>query len=881
MHCTGKCYSSKKHHNDPFKNVSGCSALKSITIPDGVTKIQIYAFGDCTELTTVNFPQSIDSVDSGAFRNTPWLKAEQAKNPLVIVNHSVVNGDAVTGDLTIPDGITTISSNAFAWNSKLTSVVIPDSVTNIESWAFYGTGITRVNIPESIQNIASGTFCYCNELTSIVFPESVTRIEWNACNDCQKLTDITIPAGVSYFGMEAFSGTPWMTAQQAKNPLVTVNHYLIDASSVTTSDVTLPDGILGISDSAFRKNTAVKSIIIPDSVTVIESYAFEGCTALEKVTVPRSVEKIGYGAFIECENVTVYGYRGSKAETYANTNKVPFTALDGDSTEPVSATASVPVTTYTTTAAVSTTVPITASASATTSAVVTTTNQTPAVLTAGDLTGDSSVGIDDAQLTLKAYTEKFAGKTTGLTDAQIKAADVNGDGELTVEDAQFILKYYTEKNVAGKDVTWEQIIGKKNTIPNKLPDTGDKLSILCWTDDDLKTMISHFEAANPQYKDKVQFVEVGSNSTESREHYANYFAGDEDADLYIMTADWAIEYLNNNNYSVPITDLGFNESDFAECYAYTLDEGRDNKGALKAVAWQASPGGYVYRADLAEKYLGVANPDEMQKYVKDWDTFTQTAETIRKASNGKTALADTKDGIWQAWKHTVPSGIVKDDGTVSADDAFCQYAAFVKQYQDNGYVTKQNQWFTEWYEIGQDDSTMGFFYSTWCLPNGSMLEQAEGGKNGATYAKYRITEGPAPWYWGGHWIALSPKCDNGTIAHDFISHFVINPDTIKSYAKQTGEFVNNAAVNTALAAEGFGENPLLGGQSPIAVLHRNAKAVRGPEYAKHSCYEDEIKWFICLAAEDYANSNKVSLEDALEDFKARAKSGIESYKKIQ
>ena len=81
-------------------------------------------------------------------------------------------------------------------------------------------------------------------------------------------------------------------------------------------------------------------------------------------------------------------------------------------------------------------------------------------LETGDLTGDGAVGIDDAQLTLKAYTEKFAGKETGLTDAQIKSADVNGDGELTVEDAQLILKYYTEKNVAGKDIKWDDLIKK-------------------------------------------------------------------------------------------------------------------------------------------------------------------------------------------------------------------------------------------------------------------------------------------------------------------------------------------------------------------------------------------------------------------------------------
>ena len=49
----------------------------------------------------------------------------------------------------------------------------------------------------------------------------------------------------------------------------------------------------------------------------------------------------------------------------------------------------------------------------------------------------------------------------GLTAEQIKAADIDGSGEVSVEDAQLILKYYTEKDVAGKDINWDDILGKK------------------------------------------------------------------------------------------------------------------------------------------------------------------------------------------------------------------------------------------------------------------------------------------------------------------------------------------------------------------------------------------------------------------------------------
>ena len=63
-----------------------------------------------------------------------------------------------------------------------------------------------------------------------------------------------------------------------------------------------------------------------------------------------------------------------------------------------------------------------------------------------------------------------------LTAEQIKAADVNGDGEISVEDAQWLLKYYTEKYVAGKDITWDDIFGKKTqTLPRLIK---KKISVL-------------------------------------------------------------------------------------------------------------------------------------------------------------------------------------------------------------------------------------------------------------------------------------------------------------------------------------------------------------------------------------------------------------------
>ena len=93
----------------------------------------------------------------------------------------------------------------------------------------------------------------------------------------------------------------------------------------------------------------------------------------------------------------------------------------------------------------------------------------------GDVNGDGKIGVDDAQTALIAYTEQFAGNPVDLTDIQRKAVDVNEDGKLNVDDAQNILIYYTETKVAGKVLTWEDLLGNQKQaqprpVPQKLPE---------------------------------------------------------------------------------------------------------------------------------------------------------------------------------------------------------------------------------------------------------------------------------------------------------------------------------------------------------------------------------------------------------------------------
>ena len=259
----------------------------NVIIPDTiegypVTSIGYEAFEGCVSLASITIPDSVTSIGEWAF-----------------------NGCTSLTSITIPDSVTSIGLSAFIYCTNLTIITIPDGVTSIGSYAFKGcTNLASITISDSVTSIGDHAFCDCTSLTSITISDSVTSIGDHTFSNCTSLTSITIPDSVTSIGEWAFWGCTSLT------------------------DITIPDSVTSIGWNAFSYCTSLTSITIPDSVTSIGDDAFYHCTSLASVTIPDSVTSIGGYAFCDCPNLTIYGYSGSYAETYAEDNDIPFVTLE-------------------------------------------------------------------------------------------------------------------------------------------------------------------------------------------------------------------------------------------------------------------------------------------------------------------------------------------------------------------------------------------------------------------------------------------------------------------------------------------------------------------------------------------------------------------------
>ncbi|BDC96662.1 leucine-rich repeat domain-containing protein [Treponema saccharophilum] len=257
-----------------------CTALSSVVIGAGVTRIGGWAFKGCKSLASIKIGAGVTNIGIAAFDGCKALSS-------VEFGGTMAQWDAVLGKVNLFDGdvpATGVKCADGVWQRPVLQVV--DGVVLRCS----DKSAASVEIPAGVTKIGDQAFSGCKALASVVIPDSVTKIGWYAFRDCTSLASVVIPDSVTEIGGWAFSGCKALAS------------------------VVIPDSVTKIGEAAFSGCESLASIKIGTGVTKIGEAAFQGCTVLASMVIGAGVTEIDVGEFSGCKVLASVEFGGTVAQ---------------------------------------------------------------------------------------------------------------------------------------------------------------------------------------------------------------------------------------------------------------------------------------------------------------------------------------------------------------------------------------------------------------------------------------------------------------------------------------------------------------------------------------------------------------------------------------
>ncbi len=263
--------------------------------------------------------QSLEFLMLSSKKDSYWVKGVGSVTSDEIVVPSTYNGLPVVGisfnafenninikKITLPDTIRSICGYAFAGCAALESIYLSDGLKDIQSHAFFGSGLKTLTIPDTVTILGGYACSGCPNLESVKLSQKLEFFHDNMFDNTPKLKNIELPDSLTYIGSDAFVGS-------------------------SIESIKIPKKVYYIGESAFE-NTVINSVEFEkgSKLETIDKSAFKGCSNLKSIVIPASVTTIGTFAFWDCTNLTSVTFEeGSELETlndlFKNTCITEFT----------------------------------------------------------------------------------------------------------------------------------------------------------------------------------------------------------------------------------------------------------------------------------------------------------------------------------------------------------------------------------------------------------------------------------------------------------------------------------------------------------------------------------------------------------------------------
>lgn len=302
----------------PWAFYNASASITSVIIPDRVTKIGEWSFGECRKASELYIGKGITEIPAFAFG---WFSAcaklTMGENVTTIGDNAFESyGSSMYSKapqtLTISSKIKHIGKEAFTM-SGFNELIISEGVECIDTLAFSGMNyVAKMTLPKSLKEIKMLGFQSIPKLTEIEFPDALTSIGDGAFAGCSKLTGVRLSANVTTVGKRAFSKcTALKSIEVAEaNPafasvgglLLTKDKKMLKQYPVGLIDTlyVVPSYITQLEGGAFAGSGYLREVRIHDNVDYVGVGIFQECSALRRATLPSNMTVLPEGSFMNC-----------------------------------------------------------------------------------------------------------------------------------------------------------------------------------------------------------------------------------------------------------------------------------------------------------------------------------------------------------------------------------------------------------------------------------------------------------------------------------------------------------------------------------------------------------------------------------------------------
>ena len=264
-----------------------CTNLTSLTLPEGMEEIGMMCFASCS-LTSVNLPSTMVKLDSCSLQDNPFTSIN-LKN------------------------VKFVGRQAFSQCTNLTTVTSNGKLEEIDGAAFTRCPITTAYLPEGLLTINMNAYFRCTNLNSFTVPTTTTTITGNPCVGATSLTAFNVAAGSEYF--TTYDGCLYATGGATVKPTRADGDAPAGLTALVgvptgwrQSVLRVPEGVTVIANQAAREATSITQVELPSTLVEIRPSAFSSITGITQVTCLATTPPNSGSYFTEAvyENATLY-----------------------------------------------------------------------------------------------------------------------------------------------------------------------------------------------------------------------------------------------------------------------------------------------------------------------------------------------------------------------------------------------------------------------------------------------------------------------------------------------------------------------------------------------------------------------------------------------